>query len=97
MSVREMTTKYKGWILKIKYKLVKLQAEHDKQLYLSLHGDPMQKRNAKTVLKGIRYNIKEQKKALRTKIYDSEKQYTNHRIEKFWNSSWKIFLSPVTV
>ena len=96
MSVREMTAKYKTWILKIKYKLVALQAEYDKQLYLSLYGDSMQKRNAKTALKGIRQNIREQKNALKVKLFDSENQYTNHKIEKFWNPSWKTFLSPVT-
>lgn len=97
MSVSEMTVKYKNWILKIKYKLVALQADQEKYLYFSLHGDSMQKRNAKTALKGIKQNIKDQKKALKAKMYDAEKQYTNHKIKKFWDPSWSKFLIPVNV
>ena len=97
MSVREMTAKYKEWVLKIKYKLVALQAEHERYLYLSLHGNSMQKRNAKTALKSVRKQIGEQKNALKIKMQDSEKQYTNQNIEKFWEPSWKKFLSPITI
>lgn len=92
-----MTATYKRWVLKIKYKLVSLKADNDRQLFLLLHGNPMQKKNAKTALKGIKEQTKQQKKALKVKMSDSQKQHTNHNINKFWKPSWKKFLSPVTV
>lgn len=92
-----MTKTYKNWIMRIKLKLITLKARGDEQLFLSLHGTTMQKKNAKTALKGTREQIKQQKKALKTKMYDCGKAYTSGGIDKFWKPSWKQFLSPVTV
>lgn len=96
-SKRDTARTYKNWIMRIKLNLITLKARGDEQLFLLLHGTPMQKRHAKTALKGIREQIKQQKKALKVKMSDCEKAYTRRRIEKFWKPSWKQFLSPVTV
>ena len=97
MTKREMTKTYKNWVMLIKLKLISLKAERERYQYLLRHGTPFQKRNATTALKANKKQTAEQKKALKIKMKECERAYTRGAIERFWNPSWKKFLSPVTV
>lgn len=96
-SIERTTEYYVSLMYKKKNKLLALIEEEKKYLYLSLHGDDMQKRNAKTALKGVRINIKNAKKDIQISIGDCEDAYSKQKILRFWNPSWKNFFKPLTI